>query len=67
VKRVAIIDKAPSRNNYSTYFSFEFEQFHMSEVPITKQLKSTLKLPVLLVMLGSWWMVSLFALQILQC
>jgi DNA polymerase I-like protein with 3'-5' exonuclease and polymerase domains len=44
VKRVAIIDKAPSRNNYSNYFPFEFEQFHMSEVPITKLLKKDVTL-----------------------
>ena len=44
MKRVAIIDKAPSRNNYSTYFPFEFEQFHMSDVPIQKLLKKDVTL-----------------------
>ena len=40
--KIAIIDKAPSKNNYSKYFEFEFELFHMSSVPITKLLKNTL-------------------------
>jgi DNA polymerase I-like protein with 3'-5' exonuclease and polymerase domains len=42
--KVAIIDKAPSRNNYSKYFDFEFELFHMSSVPITKLLKKNVTL-----------------------
>lgn len=37
--KIAIIDKNPSKNDYSKYFEFEFELFHMSSVPITKLLK----------------------------
>ena len=43
-KKVAIIDKAPNRIRYSDYFPFEYEQFHMSEVPITKLLKKDVTL-----------------------
>ncbi len=42
--RIAIIDKAPSRNDYKKYFDFEFELFHMSSVPITKLLKKDVDL-----------------------
>lgn len=44
--KIAIIDKAPSKNNYSKYFSFEFELFHMSNVPISKLLKKDVDLDV---------------------
>jgi DNA polymerase I-like protein with 3'-5' exonuclease and polymerase domains len=44
--KIAIIDKAPSRNNYSKYFEFEFELFHMSSVPITKLLKKDVDLEI---------------------
>lgn len=44
--KIAIIDKAPSRNNYSKYFDFEFELFHMSSVPITKLLKRDVDLEI---------------------
>jgi DNA polymerase I-like protein with 3'-5' exonuclease and polymerase domains len=44
VKKIAIVDKAPSRNDYSKYFDFEFEQFHMSSVPIQKLLKKDVDL-----------------------
>lgn len=44
--KVAIIDKAPSRNNYSKYFDFEFEHFHMSSVPIQKLLKKDVDLEI---------------------
>lgn len=44
MKRIAIIDKAPSRNKYENYFSFPFELFHMSSVPITKLLKKDVDL-----------------------
>jgi DNA polymerase I-like protein with 3'-5' exonuclease and polymerase domains len=43
-KTVAIIDKAPSRNDYSKYFDFPFEVFHMSSVPVTKLLKKNVDL-----------------------
>lgn len=44
--KIAIIDKAPNRTRYSDYFNFEFEQFHMSSVPITKLLKKDVDLVV---------------------
>lgn len=44
--KIAIIDKAPSRNNYSKYFDFEFEHFHMSSVPIQKLLKKDVDLEI---------------------
>ena len=44
--KICIIDKAPSRNNYSTYFNFEFDLFHMSSVPITKLLKKDVDLEI---------------------
>lgn len=43
-KRVALIDKAPNKTRYSDYFPFEFEHFHMSQVPITKLLKKDVTL-----------------------
>lgn len=42
--KIAIIDKAPSKNDYSKYFDFSFEVFHMSSVPITKLLKKDVDL-----------------------
>ncbi len=42
--KIAIIDKNPSRNDYSKYFEFEYEEFHMSSVPITKLLKKDVDL-----------------------
>jgi len=44
--KIAIIDKAPSRNRYETYFEFEFDLFHMSSVPITKLLKRDVDLQI---------------------
>ena len=44
MKKIAIVDKAPSRNDYSKYFDFEFETFHMSSVPIQKLLKKDVDL-----------------------
>ena len=43
---VAIIDKAPSKNDYSKYFDFEFEHFHMSSKPIQKLLKKDVDLEI---------------------
>jgi len=37
--KVAIIDKAPSRTKYKDYFDFEFDQYHLSSVQLTKILK----------------------------
>lgn len=57
--KIAVIDKCPSKNNYSTYFKFEFELFHMSSVPITKLLKKDVDLDIdtdlydLVVLIGS--------------
>ena len=45
-KHIAIIDKAPSRNDYKQYFNFEFEVFHMSSVPIQKLLKKNVDLDI---------------------
>jgi DNA polymerase I-like protein with 3'-5' exonuclease and polymerase domains len=44
MKKVALIDKAPNRTRYQDYFPFEFDHFHMSEVPITKLLKKDVTL-----------------------
>lgn len=46
MKNIVIIDKAPSKNDYSKYFDFEFEHFHMSSVPITKLLKKDVDLDI---------------------
>ena len=43
---IAIIDKAPSRNDYSKYFDFEFKVFHMSSVPVPKLLKKDVDLVI---------------------
>lgn len=44
--KIAVIDKAPNRTRYSDYFEFEFDQYHMSSVPITKLLKKDVDLVV---------------------
>lgn len=44
--KIAVIDKAPSKNKYENYFKFEFETFHMSSVPITKLLKKDVDLDI---------------------
>lgn len=45
--KIAIIDKAPSRNDYSKYFEFEFDLWHMSSVPLPgKMLKKDVDLEV---------------------
>ena len=46
MSKICIIDKAPSRNKYETYFNFDFELFHMSQVPITKLLKKDVDLEI---------------------
>jgi DNA polymerase I-like protein with 3'-5' exonuclease and polymerase domains len=43
---IAIIDKAPSKNNYSKYFDFKFDHFHMSSVPVSKLLKKDVDLDI---------------------
>jgi len=42
--KIALIDKAPSKNRYSDYFKFDFDEFHMSSVPIPKLLKKDVDL-----------------------
>ena len=42
--KIAIIDKQPSKNDYSKYFEFEYELFHMSSIPLTKLLKKDVDL-----------------------
>lgn len=44
MKKIAIVDKAPSRNDYSKWFDFEFDQYHMSSVPVQKLLKKDVDL-----------------------
>lgn len=44
--KIAVIDKAPSRNKYSEYFDFEFDLFHMSQVALPKLLKKDVTLQV---------------------
>lgn len=46
MRKIAIIDKQPSRNDYSEYFDFEFELFHMSSVPVPKLLKKDVDLDI---------------------
>lgn len=43
---IVIIDKAPSKNNYSKYFEFKFDHFHMSSVPVSKLLKKDVDLDI---------------------
>ena len=43
---IVLIDKAPSRNDYTKYFPFEFEHYHMSSVPIAKLLKKDVDLDI---------------------
>ena len=44
MKKIAIVDKAPSKTDYSKYFDFEFDLYHMSSVPIQKLLKKDVDL-----------------------
>jgi DNA polymerase I-like protein with 3'-5' exonuclease and polymerase domains len=44
VKKIAIVDKSPNRNDYSKYFDFEFQQFHMTQEPVQKLLKKDVTL-----------------------
>ena len=44
--KIAIIDKAPSKNKYQNYFEFDFDLFHMSSVAIPKLLKKDIDLEV---------------------
>ena len=59
MRNIAIIDKQPSRNDYSKYFDFKFEQFHMSSIPLPKLLKKDVDLDIdtdlydLIILVGS--------------
>jgi hypothetical protein len=44
--KIAVIDKAPSKNDYSKWFDFDFDLHHMSEVPIAKLLKKDVTLNI---------------------
>jgi DNA polymerase I-like protein with 3'-5' exonuclease and polymerase domains len=44
--KIAVIDKAPSRTDYSKYFDFDFELHHMSSVSMTKLLKKDIDLNI---------------------
>ena len=44
--KVAVIDKNPSRNDYSKYFSFDFDLFHMSSEPVQKLLKKDVDIEI---------------------
>ena len=46
MKKVAIIDKAPSNVKYEKYFEFAYDLYHMSDVPIKKLLKKDVTLEV---------------------
>ncbi len=46
MKKIALIDKAPNKTRYSDYFTFEFDHYHMSSIPITKLLKKDVDLEV---------------------
>lgn len=44
--QIAIIDKAPNKTDYKKYFSFNFDLFHMSSVPVAKLLKKDVDLDI---------------------
>ena len=44
MKKIAVVDKAPGKTNYSKYFDFEFDLHHMSSVPVQKLLKKDVDL-----------------------
>ena len=44
--KIALIDKAPSRNKYKDFFKFDFDEFHMSSVAVPKLLKKDVDLVV---------------------
>jgi DNA polymerase I-like protein with 3'-5' exonuclease and polymerase domains len=44
--KIAIIDKCPSKVDYSKYFDFEFEHFHLSSVYLQKILKKDVDLDI---------------------
>lgn len=44
--KIAIVDKQPSTANYSRYFDFEFDQYHLSSVRLTKVLKKDVDISI---------------------
>lgn len=44
--KIAVIDKAPSKNRYKEHFNFEFDEYHMSSIPLPKLLKKDVDLVV---------------------
>lgn len=44
MKKIAIVDKAPSRNDYGEYFDFEFDLFHLCDENKPKILKADVTL-----------------------
>lgn len=44
MKKIAVVDKAPSRTDYKKYFDFEFDVYHLSSVPVQKLLKKDVDL-----------------------
>lgn len=44
--KIAVIDKAPSKNRYQDHFKFEYSLFHMSSVPVPKLLKKDVDLEI---------------------
>lgn len=46
MKKVAIVDKAPSRTNYQDYFDFEFDLYHLSAVSLPKVLKKDVTIEI---------------------
>lgn len=44
--KICIIDKCPSKVDYSKYFGFEYEHFHLSQTYITKLLKKDVDLDI---------------------
>ena len=41
---VAVIDKAPNGFNYSKYFNFEYDNYHLSSTKVKKLLKKDVDL-----------------------
>lgn len=44
MKKICVVDKAPSKTDYSKYFEFEFDVYHLSDQPIQKLLKKDVTL-----------------------
>ena len=44
--KIAIIDKCPSKADYSLYFDFEFDLYHLSSVYLQKVLKKDVDIQI---------------------